>query len=74
MKLFVTLRWEKEGREQVSEHNWKLILCQLFHLLLFSPIPRVVFSPCFAVQKLLSLIRSHLFTFVFIPIILGGGP
>ena len=24
---------------------WKLILCQLFHLL-FSPIPRVVFSPC----------------------------
>jgi len=25
---------------------WKLILCQLFHLLLFSPIPRVVFSPC----------------------------
>ena len=24
----------------------KLILCQLFHLLLFSPIPRVVFSPC----------------------------
>ena len=27
----------------------------------------------FAVQKLLSLIRSHLFTFVFIPITLGGG-
>ena len=26
----------------------------------------------FAVQKLLSLIRSHLFTFVFISIILGG--
>ena len=25
---------------------WKLILCQLFHLLLFSAIPRVVFSPC----------------------------
>ena len=25
---------------------WKLILCQLFHLLLFSPIPRVVLSPC----------------------------
>ena len=24
---------------------WKLILCQLFHLLLFSPILRVVFSP-----------------------------
>ena len=27
----------------------------------------------FAVQKLLSLIRSHLFTFVFIYITLGGG-
>ena len=27
----------------------------------------------FAVQKLSSLIRSHLFTFVFISIILGGG-
>ena len=33
------------------------------------------FSPClqFAVQKLLSLIRSHLFTFVFISVTLGGG-
>ena len=27
----------------------------------------------FAVQKLLSLIRSHLFTFVFISLTLGGG-
>ena len=27
----------------------------------------------FAVQKLLSLIRSHLFTFVLISVILGGG-
>ena len=25
---------------------WKLIFCQLFHLLSFSPILRVVFSPC----------------------------
>ena len=25
---------------------WKLILCQLFHLLLFSPILKVFFSPC----------------------------
>ena len=25
---------------------WKLLLCQLFHLLFFSPILRVVFSPC----------------------------
>ena len=28
---------------------------------------------CFAVQKLLTLIRSHLFIFVFISITLGGG-
>ena len=28
----------------------------------------------FAVQKLLNLIRSHLFTFVFISIALGSGP
>ena len=27
----------------------------------------------FAVQKLLSLMRSHLFTFVFVSVILGGG-
>ena len=27
----------------------------------------------FTVQKVLSLIRSHLFTFLFIPIMLGGG-
>ena len=25
---------------------WKLILCQLFHLLLLFPILRIVFSPC----------------------------
>ena len=37
--------------------------CRLFTLLIAS----------FAVQKLLSLIRSHLFTSVFISIILGGG-
>ena len=56
---------------------WKLILCQLFHLLLFSPIESCVFTlsiVSFAVQKLLSLIWSHLFTFVFISVILGGGP
>ena len=28
---------------------------------------------CFAVQKLLRLIRPHLFTFVFISVTLGGG-
>ena len=39
----------------------ELILCQLFHLLLFSPILKIAFSPClvsFIVQKLLNLIRS----------------
>ena len=30
-------------------------------------------SVSFAVQKLLSLMRSHLFTFVFISVTLGGG-
>ena len=33
-----------------------------------------LFMVSFAVQKLLSLIRSHLFIFVFISITLGGGP
>ena len=32
-----------------------------------------LFIVSFAVQKLLSLIRSHLFTFVYISITLGGG-
>ena len=41
---------------------------QLLHLQIFSPILRVVFilfMVSFAVQKLLSLIRSHLFCFIF---------
>jgi len=33
----------------------------------------VLFMASFAVQKHLSLIKSHLFVFVFISIILGGG-
>ena len=33
----------------------------------------IVFIASFAVQKLLSFIRSHLFIFVFISITLGGG-
>ena len=33
----------------------------------------VLFMALFAMQKLLNLIRSHLFTFVFIFITLGGG-
>ena len=48
----------------------------VFHLLLFSPILRAVFLSCLvssAVQKLSSLIRSHLSTSVFISVTLGGG-
>ena len=43
---------------------------QLFPLLLFSPILRVVFSSCllFSLQKFLRLIKSHLFIFVLISI------
>ena len=44
---------------------------------IISPILRAVFFTLlivsFAVQKFLSLIRSHLFTFVFISITVGGG-
>ena len=56
---------------------WKLILCQLFHLLLFSPTLReglfTLLIVSFTVQKLLSLIKSHLFTFVLISLTLAGG-
>ena len=55
----------------------RLIFCVFLHLLLFSPILKVVFSPLlivsFIVQKLLSLIKSYLFTFDFISITLEGG-
>ena len=34
----------------------------------------ILFMVSFAVQKLLSFLRSHLFIFVFISISLGGGP
>ena len=54
---------------------WRLILCQLYCLHIFSPILRgfifVLFMVSFAVQNLLSLIMSHLFIFVFISITLG---
>ena len=54
---------------------WKLMLCQLFHLLLFSPFLHsegclfTLLIVSFVVQKLLILIRSHLFiiTPVFLP-------
>ena len=46
---------------------WRLILCQLLHLQIFSPtLCLFIFMFSFAMQKLLSLIRSHLFIFVFI--------
>jgi len=55
----------------------EIILCQLFHFLfIFSQSEGclfILFIVSFTVQKLLSLIRSHLFIFVFISIILGGG-
>ena len=47
----------------------------MLHLQIFSPILRVVFCilsmVSFVVQKLLSLIRSHLFIFAFISFALG---
>ena len=55
---------------------WKLILCPLFHLLLLSPFWGLCFPFAYSFiccAKLLSLIRSHLFTFLFISITLGGG-
>ena len=44
-----------------------------YYFLLFWGLSLPLLIVSFAVQKLLSLIRSHLFTFVFISIILGGG-
>ena len=53
----------------------RLILFQFFHLLIFSPILQVVFilsMVSFAMQKILRLIRSHLFLFAFISFALGA--
>ena len=55
---------------------WRLSLCHLLYLRLFSPILKALFTlliVSFIVQKLLSLIRSHLFIFAFISITMEGG-
>ena len=52
---------------------WRLILCQFFHLLfLYSEgCVSTLFIVSFAMQKLLSLIRSHLFISAFVSFALG---
>ena len=55
---------------------WKLILCYCFTCSYFLPFWGLSFSLAFCFlccAKLLSLINSHLFTSVFLSIILGGG-
>ena len=58
---------------------WRLSSCLLYHLQTFLPFHRLSFlflfcMVSFAVQKFVSLIRSHLFIFVFISIALGDRP
>ena len=53
---------------------WKLSPCWLHHLQIFSPSQQIVFlfMVSFAVQKLISLIRSYLFIFYFTAIDSGS--
>ena len=55
---------------------WKLSLCWLHHLQIFFSSLQVIFLfyGSFAVQKLISLIRSYLFSFGFISFALGDWP
>ena len=53
----------------------RLVVCQLLHLLLFVPFRELSFHFVYSFlccEKVLSWIRSHLFTFVFISITLRG--
>ena len=47
------------------------MICKDFHP--FSGLSFHVFMVCLDVQKLLSLVRFHLFIFVFLELLLGGG-
>ena len=71
--LFVFLVWSCMRYLYILEIN---PLSVVSFAIIFSHSEGCLFSlfiVSFAVQKLLSLIRSHLFTFVFISVILGGG-
>ena len=58
-------------------YHWARSVAPWLHLLqIFSPIPQtlfILFMVSFAVQKLLSLIRSHLFILVFVSFTLEDG-
>ena len=56
---------------------WKVSLCWLFHLKVFFPVHRLSFHfayAFFALHKLISLIRPHLFIFASISIVLRNWP